>query len=311
MNRIDRLSGILVMLQSSIGVKPRQIMDRYEIGIRTVYRDIKALEESGIPIVGDSRLGYSLIEGYKLPPLMFTNQEAVSFVAAEKLIEKFTDINTRKNYKSGVEKIKAVMNIADKTLLNSIECQLGILEFEDKDKSDKNGYLQYLMNNIGLRSKLSLEYRAKSEYETTKRTIDPIGLFFSLTNWYLIAYCYKRNDYRTFKVDRIVALQNLHEPITKNHLSLTNFLDKLKEHKGMTEVRLTVSKKDYHKIDKQKYYQGLVSETENEHGFDCVFMTFSLQTFARWIMSYIDLITIVFPDQLKFYISDIIKNRKL
>lgn len=66
MNRIDRLSAILIMLQSSTSVKPKQITDRFTIGLRTVYRDIKALEEAGIPNAGDSRIGYSLVDGFNI-----------------------------------------------------------------------------------------------------------------------------------------------------------------------------------------------------------------------------------------------------
>ena len=91
MNRIDRLSAILIMLQSSPSVKMKQITNRFDITPRTVYRDIKALEEAGVPIAGDSRTGFSLVEGFKLPPLMFTEKEAFAFLAAEKLVDRFSD----------------------------------------------------------------------------------------------------------------------------------------------------------------------------------------------------------------------------
>ncbi|MCU6167973.1 HTH domain-containing protein, partial [Enterobacter roggenkampii] len=94
-------------------VKIKQITDRFNISSRTVYRDLRALEDSGIPLAGDSRAGYSLVDGFKLPPLMFTQEEAFSFIAAEKLIDKFTDKGFKSSYKSGIEKIKAVMRLAE------------------------------------------------------------------------------------------------------------------------------------------------------------------------------------------------------
>lgn len=95
MNRIDRLSAILIQLQSRTQLKAQQIADRFEISLRTVYRDIRALEEAGIPIVGNPGVGYSLIEGFKLPPLMFTHEEALSFLIAEKLVNELTDTGVR------------------------------------------------------------------------------------------------------------------------------------------------------------------------------------------------------------------------
>ena len=109
MNRIDRISAILIQLQSHSLVKAQQISERFEISIRTVYRDIRTLEEAGIPIIGNPGIGYSLAEGFKLPPLMFTQKEALSFLIAEKLVHELTDSNSNEHYKSGIEKIKSVM----------------------------------------------------------------------------------------------------------------------------------------------------------------------------------------------------------
>ena len=91
MKRFNRVIAILIQLQSRKIVKAKDIADRFKISIRTVYRDIQTLEEAGVPIASESGIGYSLMEGYRLPPVMFTNTEAIAFITAEKLIEKFTD----------------------------------------------------------------------------------------------------------------------------------------------------------------------------------------------------------------------------
>jgi len=113
MNRIDRISAILIQLQSHSLVKEHQISERFEISLRTVYRDIRTLEEAGVPIIGNPGIGYSFAEGFKLPPLMFTQEEDLSFLIAEKLVHKLTDSNNNKHYKSGIEKISSVMRFAD------------------------------------------------------------------------------------------------------------------------------------------------------------------------------------------------------
>jgi predicted DNA-binding transcriptional regulator YafY len=75
LNRIDRVTAILIQLQSKRVVKAQEIADRFTISLRTVYRDIKTLEEAGIPIIGEAGVGYSIMEGYRLPPVMFTKKK--------------------------------------------------------------------------------------------------------------------------------------------------------------------------------------------------------------------------------------------
>ena len=128
MNRIDRISAILIQLQSHSLVKAQQISERFNISIRTVYRDIRTLEEAGIPIIGNPGIGYSLAEGFKLSPLMFTQKEALSFLIAEKLVHELTDSNSNEHYKSGIEKIRSVMRFADKNMLETMEKCMSVLD---------------------------------------------------------------------------------------------------------------------------------------------------------------------------------------
>src|ERR1700744_5111837 len=104
MNRIDRISAILIQLQSRRVVKAIDIAERFAISLRTVYRDVKTLEEAGVPILGEAGVGYSIMDGYRLPPVMFTMEEATAFLTAEKLIEKLTDATTESSYKSAMHK---------------------------------------------------------------------------------------------------------------------------------------------------------------------------------------------------------------
>src|ERR1044072_2103268 len=100
MNRIDRLSAILIQLQSRRLVKAQDIADKFSISLRTVYRDVHALGEAGVPVIGEAGIGYSLMEGYKLPPVMFTKDEASALLTAGKLIQSKTDETTAKHYVS-------------------------------------------------------------------------------------------------------------------------------------------------------------------------------------------------------------------
>src|SRR3569833_2032513 len=121
MNRIDRVSAILIQLQSRRVVKAVDIAERFNISLRTVYRDVKTLEEAGIPIIGEAGVGYSIMEGYRLPPVMLTREEATAFLTAEKLMEKLTDPSSDENYKSAMYKVRSVLRMAVKDFLDNID----------------------------------------------------------------------------------------------------------------------------------------------------------------------------------------------
>ena len=109
-------------------MKVQQISERFNISIRIVYRDIRTLEEAGIPIIGNPGIGYTLAEGFKLSPLMFTQKEALSFLIAEKLVHELTDSNSNEHYKSGIEKIRPVMRFADKNMLETMKKCMSVLD---------------------------------------------------------------------------------------------------------------------------------------------------------------------------------------
>ena len=89
--------------------------DRFGISLRTVYRDIRSLEEAGVPIAGEAGVGYSLMEGYRLPPVLFTKEEAMALVMAEKMVETLTDGSTKGHYTSALYKIKPSCKLRIKT----------------------------------------------------------------------------------------------------------------------------------------------------------------------------------------------------
>src|ERR1043166_4121082 len=121
MNRIDRLAAIFLQLQSKRLVKAQDIAEKFSISLRTVYRDIRALEEGGVPIIGEAGVGYSLMQGYKLPPVMFNRDEASALLTAAKLVQSKTDAHTAKHYNSALDKIKAVLRFSEKEHIEEID----------------------------------------------------------------------------------------------------------------------------------------------------------------------------------------------
>lgn len=310
MNRIDRLSAILIMLQSSPSVRMKQITNRFDITPRTVYRDIKALEEAGVPIAGDSRTGFSLVEGFKLPPLMFTEKEAFAFLAAEKLVDRFSDAGLKEGYKSGIDKIKSVMRLAEIKAMDNFTDNVSSLDLRFKNPADSQNILQHLMSEIFKRKKVQISYFSYSRQEASIRKVDPIGIFFSMSHWYLIAFCNTKKDYRTFRVNRIQEIINTDKDFEQEHPPLSSLLKSLKDKDNLQEVIIEVSKNDLSFIDDSKYYQGLIAEKDKEDKVELHFMIFSIDRFARWYLSYIDIAKIISPNSLKTKLKGILQNQK-
>ena len=126
LKKIDRITTILTQLQSKPIVRAQDLAEKFEVSIRTIYRDIKTLENAGIPIIGEAGNGYSLMDGYKLPPVMFTKDEVLSFITAEKLMQHFSHESLGAHYKTAMEKLRSVLKYSDKKLLENIEKQIDI-----------------------------------------------------------------------------------------------------------------------------------------------------------------------------------------
>lgn len=116
--RISRLTAILTQLQTRRLLTAAQHAEKYTVSIRTIYRDIRALEQAGVPVLTEEGRGYTLMEGYRVPPVMFTEAEANALVAAEQLVLKNKDTSFIKDYTAAVEKIKAVLKYSTKDKTN-------------------------------------------------------------------------------------------------------------------------------------------------------------------------------------------------
>ena len=209
MNRIDRISAILILLQTRKIIKSYEIAERFDISIRTVYRDIRALEEAGIPIGAEAGTGYFLCEGYHLPPVMFTKEEASSLLTAEKLVEKFTDISINKHFKSALDKIKSVLSDREKDYLNNLDSYIKVLYNKPAQEEDfPNNFLTDIQQALARKKAIIIDYLALYNDKITRnRIIEPIGLCYYSYSWHLIGFCRLRNDYRDFRMDRIMGLR--------------------------------------------------------------------------------------------------------
>lgn len=225
MNRIDRLFGILTLLQSKKYVPAERIAEKFKISVRTVYRDVKALCEQGIPVSFEQHKGYFIVQGYFLPPVSFSSEEANALLLMEGLVNSFGDKSIKTHYSNLLNKVKAVLRSSQKEKLevldNSIKLQFPPCAINDFE------YLSTLQSSISSKFIVELDYKNNKE-EVSKRKVEPIGLVFYAFSWHLIAWCHMRNDYRDFKVARILKISSANTPFQKtDHIELNDYMKTL------------------------------------------------------------------------------------
>ncbi|MDN3580756.1 helix-turn-helix transcriptional regulator [Mucilaginibacter flavus] len=307
MNRFDRLTAILIQLQSKRIVKAQEIADRFEISLRTVYRDLKSLEQAGVPLIGELGVGYSLVEGYKLPPVMFNREEAIAFQFAEKIVEKYADTANSEHYKSGMYKIKAVLKHVEKELVEDMAERIKVVDKKPKNPANIQ-VVSSLLASISEKKIIYIRYAVWDEEkkdQIVSRKIEPIGIFFDEGQWSIIAYCYHIKDYRHYRTERIHQITPTDEPFHKKHMTLNHFFDQVNGAKMMIKIVLNVDSDFAHYIQEQKLNYGFVGEEElGNNQLQWTFLAYCTDAFTRWFITFADHAKIVEPDLLRTVVKD-------
>jgi len=300
LNRLDRLHAILTHLQSKKKVTAEEIADRFSISLRTVYRDVKTLEQSGIPIIGESGIGYSVMEGYRLPPVMFTREEAGALMMGAKLAEQFADNSVKKHYESALFKIKAVLRLPDKEFVDSLTSQISIYRGRMPLDEFPQQYLPQLQKALVDKKVIHIEYYSSYKEEFTSREVEPIGLCYYASSWHVVGWCRMRNDYRDFRISRIKKLIEKEETFdASRHPSIQDYINQIRSESELQEIAVNIKKEVAKYIPEQKYLYGFVSETKCGDMVQMKFLTGYPEYLGRWLLMYTDSVTVESPDTFK------------
>ncbi len=214
--------GMMTLLQSKKYCTGEHLADKFEISIRTVYRDIKALSEIGIPVNFEIGKGYFIAQGYFLPPLSLTIEEANALILLNTLANKFTDNSIITHSHNALAKVKAALKYLDKEKADELSSQINV--YVSKAESKQTAWLSAIQNAIIAKTVLQIEY-CSNEGKLSKRAIEPVGLVFYTNQWHLYAWCTAKKDYRDFKVQMIQQLLDTGKPHSiKKHRRLEDYL---------------------------------------------------------------------------------------
>ena len=310
MNRIDRLTAILIHLQTKRVVKAEEIATRFELSLRTVYRDVKALMEAGVPIGSEAGKGYFIVDGYHLPPVMFTQDEASAMMMAGKLVDRMTDQSVRVAFNGALLKIKSVLNEAQKDHLESLQDHIEVLKPYMNSTEQTGNFLTDLKNAVVGKKIIHLYYFSNNQNELTMRDVEPIGLFYYSTAWHLIAWCRLRNGFRDFRCDRIKELKQTGESFESRSIStMQEYFNSLQQtNVEMQPATVLFERKTALYVSNSRNYFGFVSEEEVDGQIRMKFLTTDLSLLARWLISYGRTVEVESPIELKRIIQGLVEE---
>jgi predicted DNA-binding transcriptional regulator YafY len=203
MNRTDRLYGIVEDLRA---VAPRRhtarhLADRYEVSVRTIERDIGALQQAGVPIFADigRRGGYAIDKTMTLPPLNFTPAEAVAVSVA---LRGAQGSPFARAARSALQKIVAAMPAHDACAARELADRVGFLA--PAAAAEPAAIPLIVENALAARHVLRIDYVDKQGMPT-EREVEPVMFLAGRKGWYLLAWCRLRDDLRAFRLDRIIT----------------------------------------------------------------------------------------------------------
>ncbi len=225
MNRIDRLFALHTFLQSRKYVTAEAVAEKFGMSVRTVYRDIKALGESGVPVSFDAGRGYFLVPGHFLPPVSFSTEEAAALLLMEGSTQVFADKSIGALYSSALTKVRAVLRAAQRDEVEALASRTAVQW--PACMTQEFAYLADLQRSVAGKTIIELRYTNKAGEESVRR-VEPIGLIFYAMSWHVVGWCHKRADYRDFRVSRIVGLRCTGDAFTKEtHMAVGEYMKEL------------------------------------------------------------------------------------
>jgi len=226
MNHLSRLLSILTILKSKRVVTGNELAKKFEVSLRTIYRDIKKLEESGVPIITIEGRGYTIMDGYVVAPIMFDEMEVNALVTAEQLIAKTNDDSLIQHFGQTLQKIKSVFKGSLQTKSEMLERKMRVIKLnQDPTRTSSLSHIQMAIINFKM---IEMTYKAKDK-EPTWRKIEPMAVYSFNDNWIVLGWCHLRDDYRAFRLDRIQHFQILEETFEDRHFDLAQYFVRCSE----------------------------------------------------------------------------------
>ncbi len=221
MSQLSRLISILTLLKSKRLLTASELAKKYGVSVRTIYRDIRKLEEAGIPVYTIEGRGYSLVDNYTIAPVQFTEKQANALITAQHVIGQSKDVSFVNDFNEALTKIKSVFktSVQQKSELLSDKIHIFNWEYEEFS-SDALSEIQLAITNFNC---VEINYQKANDPAISFRRIEPCAMYSTNNKWILIAWCHLRNDLRAFRIDRIRHFKILPDHFEDRKFNIQNY----------------------------------------------------------------------------------------
>lgn len=220
MSQLSRLIAILTLLKSKRLLTANELAKKFEVSVRTIYRDIRKLEEAGVPVTTIEGRGYSLMDGYSVAPVQFTEKQANALITAEHLINQTKDTSFVEDFNEALTKIKSVFRTSIQEKSELLQSKIHIFNpTYENISSNALSEIQLAITNFNY---VEINYCKVNDTNTNVsfRKIEPYAMYSTQYKWILIAWCHLRQDYRAFRIDRIQHFKILQEKFEDRKFNL-------------------------------------------------------------------------------------------
>ncbi|HHW38329.1 MAG TPA: YafY family transcriptional regulator [Bacillales bacterium] len=310
MKKTDRLLAIVIELQRKGILRAEDLASTFETSVRTIYRDIQALSEAGVPVIGAPGLGYSLMDGYFLPPISFTAEESVALLIGADFIKQRFDDDYGISAQTSCEKIEAILPETVRRETSRVRKTIRLLSSGELVSWEKEKeYIVMVRRAILEERKISFQYlKSMPEVDGNRqsfRVVDPYGLVLVQGSWILIAHCHLRQGMRHFRLSRMTQLTILEEQFKMP----TDF--NLPDYEPPDDRNLSVIIKINPEIvDKVKESNNFYMEAIEEHesGLHAIFRVRQPDELLHWVLGWGADVVVLEPESFRNRIREEIEK---
>ena len=302
LNRTERLFALVLLLQNKPNLSSRDIARHFGVSRRTIFRDLRALSESGVPLTYAEGGGYEILEGYQLPPLMLSAREAATLLIGAEFVKLQPDPSLRKDADGVALKIAQVLpdevrayveRLRDATVLDPYWLHTS------EPATDEQGHWYELSEAVARQRAVMMDYYVASRDEVTRRKVDPLGLVYYSDHWNLIAHDHLRGDIRNFRLEEIRWMRVLTETFKRpEDFDLARHLEERGAMRTQERVVLRFEPQAY-RWARRAIPARVEEEREVDGHTEVTFYFENLDYVARWLLRYGTQVEVMTPEALR------------
>ena len=302
LNRTERLFALILLLQNRPSMTSRDLAEHFRVSRRTIFRDLRALSESGVPLTYADQGGYEILEGYQLPPLMLSARQAATLLVGAEFMKLQSDASLRKEADEVALKIRSVLPKQIREYIDQLNERTVLDPYWLHDHQvvdNEEGYWYDLSEAVAQHRSVIMQYYVQSRNELTKRKVDPLGLVYYTDHWNLIAYDHLRDDIRNFLLDNIRSMFVLTERfMPPEGFDLEEHLKERGESPKNVRIIIRFALPIY-RLARPSIPAEIEEERQHDNAIDVTFYFENLGYVARWLLRFGTKAQVLEPDELR------------